>query len=335
MARRLGVTSCRIRVNRSEEPRCKGVDGIGRVDGSSIIGSNEISTLDLATSYATLAARGRRCDPHFLLSITRRVGGADRPLPFGVGSQCQQVLDPRIADTVSAVLQGVINHGTGRGNGQIDRPAAAKTGTAEGFSTASFAGYIPQLATAVTLADPRGPTAHPLRNVEGSRVVYGGGFPAQIWARTMTGTINGLNLPVEPLPAPDETRPAVPKKVLPSVLGLSQQIAETLLRSQGFNVRSEPVADGGVPGTVVGMSPAPGTEIPLNTRVVLRISGGLTGVPVFPGRGRDGGPIGGFTPDGATTGTDQTPTGGGQTTTGTDQPATVTQPGTGHGGGRR
>jgi membrane peptidoglycan carboxypeptidase len=246
-----------------------------------------------------------------------------------VGSQCQQVLDPRVADTVSAVLQGVINHGTARGNGQIDRPAAAKTGTAEGFSTASFAGYIPQLATAVTLADPRGPTSHPLRHVLDSRVVYGGGFPAQIWARTMTGTINGLNLPVEPLPAPDETRPAVPKKVLPSVLGLPQQMAEVLLRSQGFNVRSEPVADAGVPGTVVGMSPAPGTEIPLNTQVVLRISGGLTGVPVFPGRGRGGGPIIGIGPDGATTGTDQTTTGTGQTTTGTGQP------GTGHGGGRR
>ncbi|OHV49700.1 glycosyl transferase [Frankia sp. CgS1] len=282
VARRMGVTSCRIRQHNNNDPECRGVDGITRVDGSSILGSNEISTLDLATAYATLAARGRKCDARAVLAITQRVGGTDRPLPFDTGAPCQQALDPKIADKVSAVLQGVINHGTASGNGQIGRPAAGKTGTAEGFSTASFAGYIPQLAAAVTLADPRGPTSHPLINVKG-RNVFGGGYPAQVWSRTMIRTIAGLGLPVEPLPTPDDTQPEVPTKALPDVVGQPQQVAEQTLVQLGFHVRSQPVPHPAPPGTVVAMSPAPGSEVSLNTEVTLQISGGLTGTAVLPG----------------------------------------------------
>nr|WP_230205037.1 transglycosylase domain-containing protein [Parafrankia elaeagni] len=281
MARRLGVSSCRIRPAGENDPECEGVNGISAVDGSAILGSNEISTLDLATAYATLAARGNRCDPRVVQSITQRVGSADRPLAFNAGKPCEQVLDPGIADSVAAVLQGVINHGTASGNARIGRPAAGKTGTAEGFSTASFAGFIPQLATAVTLADPRGPTTHQLRNVLGSRQVFGGGFPAQIWARTMTRTIDGLQLPVAPLPAPDNTQPVVPKKPLPDVRGQAQQAAEAALRAQGFRVRSEIVPHIAPPGTVVGMAPGPG-EVSVDTEIVLQVSGGLTGATLLP-----------------------------------------------------
>ncbi|WP_051105823.1 penicillin-binding protein [Parafrankia discariae] len=292
MARRLGVSSCRIRPNDENDPECKGVEGIGPVDGSAVLGSNEISTLDLATAYATLAARGNRCYPRTVLSITQRVGTADRPLAFNTGKPCEQVLAPGIADTVTSVLEGVINHGTASGNGQIGRPAAGKTGTAEGFSTASFAGFIPQLATAVTLADPRGPTTHQLRNVLTSRQVFGGGFPAQVWARTMTRTIDGLALPVMPLPAPDNTQPQVPKKALPDVRGQTQQAAEYVLRSLGFRVRSETVPHVAPPGIVVGMAPGPG-EISVDTEVVLQVSGGLTGAVLLPNGGgvRPGQPV--------------------------------------------
>ncbi|MCM3886329.1 penicillin-binding protein [Frankia sp. R82] len=288
IARDMGVTSCRIRPQGNSDPECKGVDGISSSDGSAILGSNEISTLDLATAYSTLAARGRRCAPRTVTAISQRIGGADRPLPFNAGAPCEQVLDPKIADTVSSVLEGVISHGTASGNAQIGRPAAGKTGTAEGFSTASFAGYIPQLATAVTLADPRGPTAHPLTNVLG-RNVFGGGYPAQIWARTMTRTIDGLGLPVAPLPPEDGTLPQVPTKPVPNVVGQPQAMAEQILVQQGFHVSSQPVVWPGQPGIVVGMTPPAGSVVSLNTEIHLAISGGLTGAPVLPGGSPPGG----------------------------------------------
>ncbi|WP_238430630.1 penicillin-binding protein [Frankia nepalensis] len=273
MARRLGVKSCRVQEQtanlRSDSP-CKGTNGVSAVDGSFTIGSNEISTLDLATAYATLAAHGKRCDPRFITSITQRVGGADRPLDFDQPDACEQVLNPRIADTATSVLEGVINQGTAAGNGRIGRPAAGKTGTAEGYSAASFAGFIPQLSTAVTLADPRGPTMYPLRDVLGKRVVYGGDFPTMIWARTMTRTIEGQQLPVEPLPPPDNTQPVAPLGVVPNVVGKSVPEAVTILQGSGFAAQ----VAGNQNGVVVAQNPPSGSQLFLGQPVTLFVAGG-------------------------------------------------------------
>lgn len=283
MARRLGVSSCRVqehRDNQREDSPCHGIPGVSSADGAFTIGSNEVSTLDLATAYATLAARGLRCDPRFILSITQRVGGSDRPLPFSTPGPCEQVISEQVADTATAVLEGVINNGTAAGNARIGRPAAGKTGTAEDFSAASFVGYIPQLAVAVTLADPRGPQTHPLRNVLGHSVVYGGGFPAQIWAKTMTRAIEGFRLPVAPMPTPDNTQPQIPTKPVPDVSGHSVDDAVALLRSQGFTVAG--VAPG-TPGVVIGTLPPAGTEISQAQPVALLVAGSQFSPSVRPG----------------------------------------------------
>jgi membrane peptidoglycan carboxypeptidase len=260
MARRLGVSSCRVQAQTSNQRTtspCHGIDGVGPVDGSFTIGSNEISTLDLATSYATIAAHGTRCDPVFITSITQRVGGADRLVNYGKPDTCEQVLNPKIADTVTSVLEGVITHGTATGNGQIGRPAAGKTGTAEDFTTASFVGFVPQLATAVTLADPRGPQQHPLRQVLGYAHVYGGDLPTKIWASTMRGTIDGLHLPVEPLPPADDTQPDLPKVVLPNLIGQLAPVAVAYLQSQGLAA----VVNGNPNSFVIGQSPPAGSQV--------------------------------------------------------------------------
>jgi len=54
-----------------------------------------------------------------------------------------------VADTVMWMLQNVVNAGTGRPASLPDRPAAGKTGTAEGARDLWFIGSIPQLTTAI------------------------------------------------------------------------------------------------------------------------------------------------------------------------------------------
>ena len=272
MARRLGVSSCRVQdqtSNLQTDSPCHGVDGVSSGDGSFTIGSNEISTLDLATAYATIAAHGKRCDPRFIISITQRVGGSDRLLDHHLPAECDQVLNAQVADKVTSVLEGVITAGTAAGNGRIGRPAAGKTGTAEDFSTASFVGFVPQLTTAVTLADPRGPSTHQLRNVLGYAHVYGGDLPTKIWARTMTRTLDGLKLPVEQLPPPDTTQPVIPDAIVPDVVGQTVAAAAAILQSQGFSAQLV----GSPTGVVVAQSPSSGSRIPLNQPVTLVASG--------------------------------------------------------------
>ena len=176
---------------------------VGPNDGSLTIGSKPVSPLDMANSYATLAAHGLRCTPRGLIDIHDSRGGeVVAPQP----SNCEQTVSPEVADSVTNVLAKVITNGTGYPNAyRIGRPAAGKTGTTDNFTSAWFVGYTPQLSAAVVVADPVAPVDNPLRNVDiAGRTwprVYGGDIPALIWGSTMSTALAGQ--PATPLPAPD------------------------------------------------------------------------------------------------------------------------------------
>ncbi len=191
MARTLGIPDARLAK-------------VGPNDGSLTLGTEVVSPLDMATAYATLAARGLRCDPRPITSITSPAG---QPVPFTAPPLCRQVIDSAVADTVTSVLEGVLTSGTGYPNAAtIGRPAAGKTGTNEGFSSAWFVGYTPQLSAAVELGDPRGGPSHPLTNItigaQSYAHVFGGDIPALIWGRTMNTALAGQPYAELPPPAP-------------------------------------------------------------------------------------------------------------------------------------
>ncbi|MEV0399739.1 transglycosylase domain-containing protein [Actinoallomurus sp. NPDC050550] len=154
------------------------------------LGFNTVSPLRLAAAYAAFAARGRYCRP---IAITR-IDGPTGSLP-APRAKCHQVIDKGVADAVSHVLQGVLTKGTAKGN-DIGRPAAGKTGTVDNFSAAWFAGYTPDMASAVWVGDPRGGYKHPLRDVCLGEACYGEVFgadvPAPIWRETMEAALRGV-----------------------------------------------------------------------------------------------------------------------------------------------
>src|SRR4051794_30053595 len=103
--------------------------GMRRADGKHLetnpamtLGTNEVSPLDMAEGYATFAARGKYCPPTVITSV---VGANRKSLPV-TQPKCTQVIEEGIANTVTSVLEGVINgpdpRRTGRGLG-IGRPA--------------------------------------------------------------------------------------------------------------------------------------------------------------------------------------------------------------------
>ena len=173
------------------------------------LGAYEVSPLDMAAGYATLANRGVRQEVTPILRVLDRRGNVleDHTAPEG-----EAVLNPVIADTVSDVLQGVIQGGTGE-SADIGRPAAGKTGTAQEYRAAWFAGYTPQLSTAVWMGYSDVP--RPLLGIKGLGSVTGGSFPAQTWQRFMVQALDGVPVvdfvPPGPLPelVPDATVPVV------------------------------------------------------------------------------------------------------------------------------
>ncbi|MET0158828.1 MAG: penicillin-binding transpeptidase domain-containing protein, partial [Acidimicrobiales bacterium] len=163
------------------------------------LGAYEVSPLDMAAGYATLANRGRRQHVTPILRVLDRRGNVleDHRAPEG-----EQVIAPEVADTVSNVLEGVIAGGTGEA-ADIGRPAAGKTGTTQEYRAAWFAGYTPQLSTAVWMGYSDIP--RPLVGIKGAGSVSGGSFPAETWGRYMRAAMAALPVAdfVEPGPLPD------------------------------------------------------------------------------------------------------------------------------------
>lgn len=180
--------------------------GIHRADGKELsetpaftLGANEISPVTLASAYAGLAARGKYCKPIVLDSITDSAG-KDLDMP---SADCRQTVSKDVADATNYLLQYPFKGGTAAGL-SIGRPAAGKTGTTDGSTYGWFAGFTPNLASAVMTGDPRGGEQHPMRDITiGGRYfsqVYGADIAGPIWQKSMEGALIGMPAPGFPSP---------------------------------------------------------------------------------------------------------------------------------------
>ena len=115
------------------------------------IGSTEVSLLHLTGAYATFANQGVRVPATAVLEITDNQGHTiyrfDEAHPHG-----QQVVSKKVAFLMSSILSdnAARIHEFGLGNPlQLDRPAAAKTGTTDSFRDNWTLGYTPYLTVGV------------------------------------------------------------------------------------------------------------------------------------------------------------------------------------------
>jgi penicillin-binding protein 1A len=193
------------------------------------LGSEEVTPLEMASAYATLAAGGTYRQPKL---VSRVADGAGQILESGPSAPVQAI-SPQVAFTATSLLQEVITQGTGTAAG-IGRPAAGKTGTATDFRNAWFVGYTPDLATSVWMGYRDANQA--MRNIHGVAQVTGGSLPAAMWSAYMKAALagvpalpfvappppsptdSGFRLPVLPTPTPSpEVTPTVTATVTPTV----------------------------------------------------------------------------------------------------------------------
>ena len=145
------------------------------------LGGAEVSVLDMAASYATLANGGTAIEPTTIRSVELTGGDVLRPDRRVV----EGVISPGNAYLLTQVMQEVIRRGTGTA-ADFGRPAAGKTGTTNDYADAWFVGYTPDLVAAVWVGHPEG--AIPMSSVHGIRV-SGGTFPALIWRNFMASAL--------------------------------------------------------------------------------------------------------------------------------------------------
>jgi membrane peptidoglycan carboxypeptidase len=118
------------------------------------LGSVAVSPMSMAAAYASVAAGGMYCPPTVLTKIVVATTGKHLPL---AANHCYRDMPQGVANAANYILQDVLVSGTAAGRG-IGRPAAAKTGTADGGYYAAFAGWTPTLAGYVSVFNPIDPT---------------------------------------------------------------------------------------------------------------------------------------------------------------------------------
>lgn len=247
---------------------------------AAVLGTENVTTLDLAAAYSTFANRGVQHDPVFVTEIVNPDGTTFwTHEPLG-----ERVLETTTTDQLSWVLGQVIERGTGR-DADIGRPAAGKTGTAQNYADATFAGYTPDLAAAVWVGFPQGQISMvPCNRKEcteadpGTEIqVAGGTYPARIWREIMTAAHAGI-APTEfappPASAPPTTVRDVPDSVdVPDLFGQTVDAAAELLDGTSLILSPVEIEDETfAPGTIINQAPPPLTAVPGGTTVIVEVA---------------------------------------------------------------
>ncbi|MEZ5076413.1 MAG: transglycosylase domain-containing protein [Solirubrobacterales bacterium] len=134
-----------------------------------------VSPLELTNAYATLAAGGVHRAPVSITAVELPGGRRERPQE----QRPRRVLSAPVAWEVTRLLHDNITEGTGTAAYTGCPGQAGKTGTTDEYTDAWFAGYQPNLATAVWVGYPQSNDVS-MYSVQG-RTVFGGTFPAEIW----------------------------------------------------------------------------------------------------------------------------------------------------------
>src|SRR5881396_1090745 len=189
------------------------------------LGAADMKLLEHVSAFTVFPNDGIRIDAHMI----RRVTSYDGALLEEAHPEVHDVLSPEVARTMTAMLEEVIQFGTGIQAKALGRPAAGKTGTTQDYTDAWFVGYTPQLTAGVWVGFDD-------KQISLGKKETGARAALPIWLEFMQGAMAGTPtmdfanvVPLEeqvgehhinvdtPDTAPTEDEPAAPKEKPPSV----------------------------------------------------------------------------------------------------------------------
>jgi membrane peptidoglycan carboxypeptidase len=173
------------------------------------LGTQEVSPLDMATAYATIANEGRKVTPTAIEKVVQNEGQDDEVALYTMPQEeGEQVLEPEVAHKATELMARNVSQGIAWKAALADRPVAGKTGTSENFFDAWFLGFTPQLVTGVWMGYAEGGAT-----LDGLLAIGGQQFgplapPPVIWQAYMQKVLK--DEPIESFEGAGISRPSVP-----------------------------------------------------------------------------------------------------------------------------
>ena len=109
------------------------------------LGAADLTLIEHTSAFTMFADDGIHIDPHYI----RRVTSYDGAVLEEARPTITDVLPPDVARTMVAMLEDVVQFGTGVRAKELGRPSAGKTGTTNDFTDAWYIGFTPQITTGV------------------------------------------------------------------------------------------------------------------------------------------------------------------------------------------
>ena len=157
-------------------------------DYTLVMGSSELTPLELTNGFSTFANKGKYAAPRVLNKVIHPDGTVDT-----FETEFEKVIDSNInyllVDLLKSVVQGYVDSkgehraGTGYRVDKLGRPTVGKTGTTNETRDAWFVGFTPKLVTGVWVGFDD--------NRSLGRRAYGGRVAGPIWVETMKKALKG------------------------------------------------------------------------------------------------------------------------------------------------
>jgi len=109
------------------------------------LGAADMKLVEHVSAFTVFPDDGIRIDAHMI----RRVATYDGALLEEAHPAIHEVISPDVARTMTAMLEEVIQFGTGIEAKVLKRPAGGKTGTTQDYTDAWFVGFTPQITAGV------------------------------------------------------------------------------------------------------------------------------------------------------------------------------------------
>ncbi|HWF40143.1 MAG TPA: PBP1A family penicillin-binding protein [Candidatus Acidoferrales bacterium] len=216
------------------------------------LGAADLTLMEHTSAFTVFPDDGIHIEPHYIRKVTSYDGSVlEEPRP-----EVTDVIPPDVARTMVAMLEEVVQFGTGVRAKQLGRPSGGKTGTTNDFTDAWYIGFTPRLTAGVWVGNDD-------KRISLGKKETGAQAALPIWLKFMQGATAGTPVqefpnvvPLEQMAGGRELQVDTPDTAPPADAA-EQGLTQTKTGQEPGATARKPGQKGGTAPPVKAVAPAP------------------------------------------------------------------------------